>query len=484
MPAKLLTRRREYQPAAEREQAAPVALHPGPEADEAEPVEPGRPYQAFVESEARKYWEDLVEQHGTLAKPNQQQLRAAAMPILLRARRNRGGATFLPPTVKAHMAVNFMHEHAADRGETKKPYKGPYPNPDYMEALIQYADDTRLSPQKIPLPWHEEPKHPPIYYYVDPITRQPTPMKDALIGAEYVRRPWYGGEPVTKASHIHPSVDPHKKPPPVVLENKLDVYYRLRDADVKIEVEMCEVNWYGGNLSISNRRLAEYKFTPHWSGACNDKYIEAQKPNQDPVEGKARKYWYEMVDIDSLAKPDPQELHEAARQPLLEERGSDRCLPPAIKAHRAVSAVHRRTDREIPLPEHDEPKHPPIYYYIDPITMQPTPREDALIRGDYVLDSSGPPLTYAYYIRPWPGTERSRPTRAQLLRKGWYACYTLSFNRFQDLEIRFYWISWIVEERGGVLKNASAKDFTQIQFYPFARSEPGYVPESDSERET
>ena len=93
MPAKLITRRREHQPAAEPEQAAPVARRPLPEADEAEPVEPGRPYQAFVESEARKYWEDLVEQHGTLAKPNQQQLRTAAMPILLEGlRRNRGGA--------------------------------------------------------------------------------------------------------------------------------------------------------------------------------------------------------------------------------------------------------------------------------------------------------------------------------------------------------------------------------------------------------
>ena len=65
MPAKLITRKREHQPAAEQEQAAPVARRPLPEADEAEPVEPGRPYQAFVESEARKYWEDMVEQPGS-----------------------------------------------------------------------------------------------------------------------------------------------------------------------------------------------------------------------------------------------------------------------------------------------------------------------------------------------------------------------------------------------------------------------------------
>ncbi len=90
MPAKLITRRREYQPAAEREQAAPVVQRPLPEADEAEPMEPGRPYQAFVESEARKYWEDMVEQPGRpvkpdrLVKPDQQKLRAAASQLLLK----------------------------------------------------------------------------------------------------------------------------------------------------------------------------------------------------------------------------------------------------------------------------------------------------------------------------------------------------------------------------------------------------------------
>ena len=54
MPAKLIPRKREHQPAGEQEQAAPVAQHPRSESDEAEPVETGRPHQAFVEREARK----------------------------------------------------------------------------------------------------------------------------------------------------------------------------------------------------------------------------------------------------------------------------------------------------------------------------------------------------------------------------------------------------------------------------------------------
>ena len=96
MPAKLITRKREYQPAGEQEQAAPVAQHPRSESDEAEPVETGRPHQAFVEREARKYWEDMV-QPGSLAKPEQQELRAAARPILLEGLRKEVGSDFFRP---------------------------------------------------------------------------------------------------------------------------------------------------------------------------------------------------------------------------------------------------------------------------------------------------------------------------------------------------------------------------------------------------
>ncbi len=275
MPAKLIARRREYQPAAEQEQAAPVIQRPLPKADEAEPVEPGRPYQAFVENEARKYWEDMVKQPGRpvkpdrLVKPDQQELRAAAMPILCMGLRKRSGARFLPPTVKAHMAVNVMHMHAAYRKELTRPYEGPYPVSDHIEALLQYMEDTRLAPREIPLPWHEEPKHPPIYYYIDPITRRPTPKEDALICAAYVRRPW-DGEPVTEASHIHPSVDRDGMPPLEVLENKLDVYYWLRvlpedereDEREEFEILICLVSWHRVWPAISARSLSRYNFTP------------------------------------------------------------------------------------------------------------------------------------------------------------------------------------------------------------------------------
>ena len=88
-----------------------------------------------------------MKQPGRLVKPDQEKLREAALPILIQGLRRRSGAGILPPTVIAHLAVDIMHQRAAERGETTEPYTGPYPSLDYIEALIQYAEDTRLAPR-------------------------------------------------------------------------------------------------------------------------------------------------------------------------------------------------------------------------------------------------------------------------------------------------------------------------------------------------
>ncbi len=504
MPAKLITRRREYQPSAEQEQAAPVAQRPLPEADEDEPMEIGRPYQAFVESEARKYWEDMVEQPGRpvkpdrLVKPDQQELRAAAMPILIRALRNRGEVRFLPPTVKAHMAVNAMHRRAADRGETKRPYNGPYPNPDYIEALLQYMENTRLAPQEIPLPWHPEPKHPPIYYYIDPITKKPTPREDALICAKYVRVPWHGGDPVTEASHIHPSVDRYGQPPPVVLENKLDVYYRLRDRHVRIEVVICFVSWRsGGEPEVAKGRLHKYRFTPHWLPSYDYDYLPYWQPFPMFDEGRERKYWEDMVQSDILTKPDRQKLRAAAMPILIQglrRRSGTGILPPTVKAHLAVDIMHQRaaergettepytgpypspdytealiqfaddtrlSPREIPLPEHEGRQHPPIYYYIDPITMKPTPREDALLRAEYVRDPrNGKPVTRMSHIHP--STDRYGQPPLEVAEKKSDVYYRLFVDR-GETKAGICRIIWRGEEPDIAEKPLSYYDFTVVK---------------------
>ena len=264
MPGKRTARVRGPRPAPEHEQeeGAPVTKSPRWESDEAEPMDPGRPHQAFVESEARKYWQDMVKV-GSLAKPDRQELRTAAMPILIKCLQKRGWVRFLAPTVKAHMAVNVMHMRAVDRGELTGP---PVPSPDHIDALLRYMKVTRLAPQPIPLPWHGAPKHPSIYYYIDPITKQPTPREDALIRAEYVRNPG-DGMPVSRMTHIHPS-DPYGQPPPEVVERKSGIYYRLSVERGEIKVSICYLFWpkpekhrEPGTMVMP---LSDYEFTPHY----------------------------------------------------------------------------------------------------------------------------------------------------------------------------------------------------------------------------
>ena len=90
MPLKRAAGERELQSPQELEQAqaqaqaqARVGL-PASEHDEGLAMEPGRPYQAFVENEARKYWQETMK-IGSLTKLSQQEIRTVAMPILCQA---------------------------------------------------------------------------------------------------------------------------------------------------------------------------------------------------------------------------------------------------------------------------------------------------------------------------------------------------------------------------------------------------------------
>ena len=77
---------------AAREQYEPEApaRRPAPEHGATETGDPGRPYQDYVEDEARKYWQEMVKTGG-LKKPDQREIRTAAMPVLGRALRRRQG---------------------------------------------------------------------------------------------------------------------------------------------------------------------------------------------------------------------------------------------------------------------------------------------------------------------------------------------------------------------------------------------------------
>ena len=187
-----------YPPGAE-EKPEPAADLPGVVPDDEEQA---RPYQDYVDSEARKYWQETAREHN-LTKPSQQAIRAAAMAVLCRARRRKTGR---PPLYRAHLAVIAMQSHALEQGLIQPPYSRLETCPDYLEALIQLADDAGWLAREIPLPDHPPPKHPPIRYVTNPKIFWPVPTADSLIRGDYVHTP--GGMPITEAEYIHPWIDP------------------------------------------------------------------------------------------------------------------------------------------------------------------------------------------------------------------------------------------------------------------------------------
>ena len=185
----------------EQEEAEAPPRRPVPEPVACRPVQPGRPYQDYVESEAERYWQEMVKV-GSLTKPDLQEIRAAARPVLGLAQRNRPGPKLNPAMNRDHMTVNAMQLHAGERGWIEPPYSQLQASPNYVEALIQLADDADWLAREIPLPDHPPPKHPPIYYTIDQATRRPVPGEDSLIRAEYVHTT--RGTRLTKADYIHP----------------------------------------------------------------------------------------------------------------------------------------------------------------------------------------------------------------------------------------------------------------------------------------
>ena len=177
-----------------------------------EPMEPGPPYQDFVDSEARKYWQEMANTRKLtkLTEPTQGELRAAAMPILSQALRRRTGSTKYTDPFMAHRAVADVVQHAREQRWTNRPLSDPYASPTYIDALIQLADDALWLAYEFPLPAHPPPKHPPIYYTIDPENGIPVPRPDSLILGSYVYLPLY--ERLTNVRHYRPWLSSHFDP--------------------------------------------------------------------------------------------------------------------------------------------------------------------------------------------------------------------------------------------------------------------------------
>ena len=179
-----------------------------------------------------------------------------------------------------------------------------------------------------------------------------------------------------------------------------------------------------------------------------------------------------MVQVGSLTKPAQQAIRTAALPILcraLRNRQGRKVQPYLNMAHHAVADVveHARQERwtrrplsgpyasstyvdalvqladdanwlarEIPLPDHPPPKHPPIYYTTDPETNGvPVPRADSLIRGDYVYTPLGTRLTDVRHFRPWLSVYFNPSMYVWTGR----AYYSLVLTPENNMEVTFHW---------------------------------------------
>ena len=161
-----------------------------------------RPYQSFVESEARQYWQEIGIV-GSLTKPTQQEIRTAAMPVLGQGLwRRTGSKKYVNPDLGVH-AVGAMTQHALERGWIKPPLSEAYNSRSYIRALIELARDADWAAKEIRLP-----DHPPIYYTRDSFTGKLVPSKDSYINGEYLSDVF--GSKLSKDSRIYPSTSPNR----------------------------------------------------------------------------------------------------------------------------------------------------------------------------------------------------------------------------------------------------------------------------------
>ena len=251
-------------PSQEQEEEEPGAKRPRLEPVEAKAMEPGRPYQAFVEREAKDYWQSLGGV-GSLTKPTQEEVRTAAMPILCAALRRREGRNEYPDPVMAHHAVGCMIQHALETGRIKSPFSEASESPNYVEALIKLADEANWIAREIPLPEHPAPHHPTIYYTMDSESSQPIPRNDSYIRGDYVYTPLFGFR-ITASDRIFPLVIPEDNPvitTAILLILGLDASFTLVSGPGNVEVVVNYLERIGPPNILFRIPLQYLHFSPY-----------------------------------------------------------------------------------------------------------------------------------------------------------------------------------------------------------------------------
>ena len=203
IPSKRTARNRASQ--SPREQEEPEARAEQPileEPADALGMEQERPYQSFVESEAKQYWREMGVV-GSLTKPTREEIRAAAMSVLGQAQRKRPGEKLNPYLNMAHRAVADVLKHAREQRWTRRPLSRPNASADYVEALVQLAYDADWLAGEIQFP-----DHPSMYYTRDTRTGKPVPRKDSYIRGKYISEVF--GSRLSDDNRIYPDTSPNR----------------------------------------------------------------------------------------------------------------------------------------------------------------------------------------------------------------------------------------------------------------------------------
>ncbi len=211
MPLTRVTRQRELQLPREQDQPDAGAEQPVPEEPAvARAMAQGRPHQAFVENRLRQYLQD--ENIHSLVKPAQDDIRAAALEVLVLKLRRKPGRKLTQHQNTACRAVADVVEHAREQCWTGEPLSVPRAGADYVEALVQLAHDAGWLGRELHIP-----DHPSIYYTWDAVTDKPMPRGDCYIRGSYLSHVF--GPRLPQNNRIYPDTNPQRG----------HVYYTLDD---------------------------------------------------------------------------------------------------------------------------------------------------------------------------------------------------------------------------------------------------------------
>ena len=279
---KEISRQREAAPSPNQEELVIAANKPDPEPVTVKPTQPGRPYGTFVESRLRRYLRD--NNIRSLVKPSREEIRAAAMGILVRGLRRRSGSVKYVEPKSASRAVADVVQHAREQG-----WIGPrsrsetHPGPFHDKVLIQLVEDAYWMPFEIPLPAHPAPHHPPVYFYHE-LSRAgdyyPVARPDSRIRGDYVLT--MAGRRITDDEYIHPWPYPNRRPDfSGLIDQQRDACYLLKHRRSSVWVEMYWLETFRYGMQMEKANLADLQFAETATEIDHDTDCFSLVPTED-----------------------------------------------------------------------------------------------------------------------------------------------------------------------------------------------------------